>query len=136
MYIQPDSQCVQRNRGSLSAFVACLVTMFLALAGLTFDGGRVISEYVEMADIAENAARAGSQMIVDIRSGNPQIDVSAARAQAEAVLRLSGIQGTVGASQEVIEIRVRRSVSMKILSLFGVGNRSISITRRATPVVG
>ncbi len=133
MCIQPDSH---PDQGSLSAFVACLVTMFLALGGLAFDGGRVIAGYVEIADVAENAARAGSQMIVDIRSGNPQIDVSAARVQAEAVLRLSGVDGTVIASQELIEIQVRRNVSMKILSLFGVGNRSISVARRATPVVG
>ena len=64
MCMRQDNSHSSGDRGSLSAFVACLVTMFIALAGLTFDGGRVISKYVEISDVAANAtalADAGHQ---------------------------------------------------------------------------
>ena len=63
-----------RNRGSLSAIVVCLVMATMSLAGLAYDGGRVVSTYMEMSDAAQNAARLGGQQIVGIREGNPRID--------------------------------------------------------------
>lgn len=136
MCMRQDNSLSSGDRGSLSAFVACLVTMFIALAGLTFDGGRVISKYVEISDVAANAARAGSQMLVNIRTGNPQLDIPTARARAESVLRLSGVSGNVVATHDGIVVKVRGVVEMKLLSLFGVTKRTVSITRRALPMVG
>ena len=48
---------IERNRGSLSAMVVCLLMATMSLAGLAYDGGRVVSTYMEMSDAAQNAAR-------------------------------------------------------------------------------
>lgn len=49
----------RKNKGSLSAMVVCLVMATMSLAGLAYDGGRVVSTYMEMSDAAQNAARLG-----------------------------------------------------------------------------
>ena len=57
------------ERGSISALVLGLTITFMLCAGLVVDGGRVVSRYLELADIAENAARSGSQELRSLRSG-------------------------------------------------------------------
>jgi Flp pilus assembly protein TadG len=48
----------QTERGSITAFVAVLAITFIACAGLAVDGGRLVAARVQLADHAENAARA------------------------------------------------------------------------------
>jgi len=57
------------QRGSISALVVCLVISAIAVVGISYDGGRVVSSYVELSDVAQNAARIGAQHVVGIREG-------------------------------------------------------------------
>ena len=66
----------QTELGSITAFVAVLAITFIACAGLAVDGGRLVAARVQLADHAENAARAGVQEVTSLRSGEPDIDVS------------------------------------------------------------
>lgn len=124
------------DRGSVTGFVVCSVTMLVACAGLAFDGGRVISAYVRASDVAANAARAGSQIVVGIRAGNPHLNTVGARTQAEKFLVNAGMTGVVRADSDQVEVRVEEVVPMRILGLFGVGQKVVRVTRTAAPFQG
>ena len=102
----------QTERGSITAFVAVLAITFIACAGLAVDGGRLVAARVQLADHAENAARAGVQEVTSLRSGEPDIDVSEARSTAAAYLRSWGVSGEVSATTEEVTVSVRRVVPM------------------------
>ena len=57
------------DSGSITAFVVMLMMTFVACAGLAVDGGRMVAAKVQLADQAENAARAGTQEITALRTG-------------------------------------------------------------------
>ena len=126
----------QTERGSITAFVAVLAITFIACAGLAVDGGRLVAARVQLADHAENAARAGAQEVTSLRSGEPDIDASEARSTAAAYLRSLGVSGEVSATTEEVTVSVRRVVPMSILGLFGVGSRMVSAQRSAKAVTG
>ena len=126
----------QTEPGSITAFVAVLAITFIACAGLAVDGGRLVAARVQLADHAENAARAGVQEVTSLRSGEPDIDVSEARSTAAAYLRSWGVSGEVSATTEEVTVSVRRVVPMSILGLFGVGSRMVSAQRSAKAVTG
>lgn len=124
------------ERGSVTGFVVCSVMMLVACAGLAFDGGRMISAYVQASDVAENASRAGSQVVVGIRAGNPRLNTVRARQQAMQFLASTGFTGVVRTDAQHVEVEVTRVVQMRILGLFGVGDKVIRVTRTSSPFVG
>ena len=126
----------QTERGSITAFVAVLAITFIACAGLAVDGGRLVAARVQLADHAENAARAGVQEVTSLRSGEPDIDVSKARSTAAAYLHSWGVSGEVSATTEEVTVSVRRVVPMSILGLFGAGSRMVSAQRSSKAVTG
>lgn len=126
----------QTEPGSITAFVAVLAITFIACAGLAVDGGRLVAARVQLADHAENAARAGVQEVTSLRSGEPDIDASEARSTAAAYLRSWGVSGEVSATTEEVTVSVRRVVPMSILRLFGVGSRMVSAQRSAKAITG
>ena len=77
------------DRGTITAFVVMLTMTFVACAGLAVDGGRLVAAKVQLADQAENAARAGTQEITALRTGDPKVDVDKAIMTAEDFMRLS-----------------------------------------------
>lgn len=123
-------------RGSISAFVVCSVMTMVALAGLAFDGGRVVSTYVEIADAAQNAARMGDQFIVGIRDGRPRIDGTAGRGAVTAFLASKGLVGDVAVNGRTVVVTVRKRVTMRILSIFGIDHRDLMVARTAEMVDG
>lgn len=120
----------------MTAFVAALLAIFVSVAGLTVDGGRLVATRIELLDHAENAARVGVQNVTSLRSGNPRVDVDRARAAAEQYLRLHGVGGAVEAFPEVVKVRASRVVPLTILSVIGLGSRLVAVERSATPVPG
>lgn len=125
--------CRSDDRGSVTGFLVCSVAMLIACAGLAFDGGRIVAEYVRASDVAANAARAGTQVVVGIRSGNPKINIVGARKQAHQFLSSAGFTGTILVDTRHVEVRVSRVVRMRILSLFGVADKVVAVTRTAAP---
>lgn len=125
-----------RNRGSISAFVVCVFLGLTAVTGLVFDGGRVITAYAEISDIAENAARIGCQQVSGIRAGKPYVDKSLASTEVFNFLSSQGIQGEVAIRDGGASVTVQRTVTMKLLSLIGIGKRTIKVTRSSSVVSG
>jgi Flp pilus assembly protein TadG len=123
------------DRGSISGFVVVLTMTFIACAGLAFDGGRMITARIEIADAAENAARAGAQEVTSLRSGNPTVHEIRAVSVAEQFLRSVSVEGTAIASKQLVTVTARREVTMAILGMFGVRNKNLSVSRSARPFV-
>ncbi len=119
--------------GSISAFVVALVVVFVAVAALVVDGGRFVAARSNAADTAENAARAGAQELRRLRDGAFELDPARAVARAEQFLAAQGVGGTATADTRHVTVTVTTSVAPVMLGLFGVGPRSVVVTRTATP---
>jgi len=127
-------QRLQHDSGSITAFVVMLAMTFVACAGLAVDGGRLVAAKVQLADQAENAARAGTQEITALRTGDPKVDVDKAIIAAEEFMTRYQIHGEVSATSSEVTVKTMRVVPMSILVLFGVGSRLITAQRTARPV--
>lgn len=122
------------DRGSITGFTACIVFTLVLCAGLVFDGGRMVAAWVQAADLAENAARAGAQEIVDIRAGDWRIDPARASARAQRYLGDQGVTGQVTATESNVSVTVEQTTTMTLLRLVGISSRSVSVTRAAEAV--
>jgi hypothetical protein len=128
--------CISRHqqRGSFSAFMVIMIVSLVALSGLVFDGGRIIGAYLEMSDDAQNTARIGTQNIVSIRAGEPEIDPAQAHQDMSNYLQQQGHDATVYVTKESITVEIRKYVSMRVLNMFGISGRTISVRRTAQMV--
>jgi len=121
------------EHGSISGFVVTLTMTFVACAGLALDGGRMLAVRTQLADSAENAARAGAQEVTSLRSGSPKINIFAATQTAEEYLSRFEISGVVNADSNQVSVTANSEVQMTLLGLFGVNKKEISVTRTAQP---
>lgn len=124
------------SRGSVSAFVVCLFLGMVALIGLAYDGGRMSSRYGELSDLAANAARIGAQQVTGIRAGEPRIDPDGARVAAARFLARRNLPARIVVQGDRITVSVRTVVPMRILSLLGVRERTIVVSRTVEMVAG
>ncbi len=88
------------DRGAVSALVAVLALGILAGLALVVDGGRSLGALTEAQDIADNAARAGTQA-VDLErwrtDGRPVIDRDLAQSAVADFMAASGLGDRVEA---------------------------------------
>ena len=108
----------------------------LVLTGLVVDGGRVIARYAELSDVAENASRIGSQQIVGIRTGDPQLNEVGARQRISEFLSSKGLSGNVTARDGGTFVEIRTTMPMRMLSIIGIHDRRIVVTRSSFVVSG
>jgi Flp pilus assembly protein TadG len=129
---------MNREEGTLSAFVVVLVTALMLVAGLVLDGGRMIAARREVQDIAQNAARAGANAvsIAGVRAGATAVDAGRAQAAAHAYLGRVGHTGTVRVTGDLVQVEVSQSVPMLLLSIGGVGPRTVQGVEQARIVRG
>ena len=126
----------RKNKGSLSAMVVCLVMATMSLAGLAYDGGRVVSRYMEISDAAQNAARLGGQQIVGIREGNPRIDEDLATSAMRAYLVTHGLTGIFDIQGTRATVEISQKIPMRILGIIGIGDRTVRVKRTSDVVDG
>lgn len=125
------------SRGSVNAFVVCIIGALVLVGLFVVANGRFVTEYVRVADVAENAARLAGQSVVGIRSGEPRIDQSTARADALAYMGRQGVHGSVAVSGSgTVEVRARVDSPFPGLSFLRVGAGHITVVRRARTVDG
>jgi len=120
--------------GSISAFVVGMVLTLMSCSALVIDGGNVVAQYLRYADLAENAARSGTQELRSLRSGSPTIDSTRARQAALTYLASHGVSGEVDVQNNFIVVTIRASVGFVLLNLIGLRETSIAVTRSAEPV--
>ncbi|WP_433498569.1 pilus assembly protein TadG-related protein [Sphaerimonospora sp. CA-214678] len=130
-----------RDRGSISAFVVVLMLAALVCLGLVVDGGQKIRAYREAYAVAEEAARAGAD-VVDIdrvyaQGGRLELDRSQALAAARAYLASSGNRGSVAMTgARTLRVTVKVSRPTVLLSLIGVGDVTATASASARMLQG
>jgi Flp pilus assembly protein TadG len=125
--------------GAATIFVVGLATALLMLAGLLFDGGRILSARREAFHTADNAARAAAQAvdIEAVRSGAaPLLDVADAEVAAREYLERLGLDGEVLVTADQVSVTVSIDVEMALLQAIGLNGRTVTGTGRAQIVEG
>lgn len=116
------------ERGSGGVFLVVIVTSLLLVIGLTFDGGRILAGRRQAIDVAQQAAIAGAQGVdlTQLRQGNVAINRAAVEAAANQHLARAGANGTVTVNGTQVTVVVTDTVDMSILSLIGLGSRTVT----------
>jgi hypothetical protein len=124
--------------GSVSVFVVGVLLALVVTAGLVFDGGNLLAAHREADAEAEGAARAAAQAISAhaIHTGNLAIDPAQAQAAADAYLVAYRHRGIVNVNGDIVTITVSFPVSMHVLSIVGLGSRTVTGTGTATALEG
>ena len=114
----------------------CSVMGLVSLAALTFDGGRVIDTYAEMSSVAASAARVGGQEVEGIRENSVKVNANAARAAMNRYLDGRGYEVVLEVDTTKIRVSLSKNVLTPWLGTFGIGSRSIAVTRSVEIVAG
>ena len=116
------------NHGGVTTFVVVLVVPMMAVAGLAYDGGRMLAARREAVDVAQQASVAGSQAIAydAVRQGRVDVDIGEVKTASHRYLSSVGYAGTVHVTDTEVIVEVTATVEMKMLSMVGVGSRSVS----------
>lgn len=120
-----------RIRGSVSAFVVCLMSACVPCLALVVDGGRAVIAYADMADHCQNAARLAAQNVVGIRTGRPRVDSRAGVQDARDYMSAVGLQASVSVEGTSVRVDAVRSVRLPLLSLVGVRSTTVKVSRSA-----
>jgi hypothetical protein len=108
----------------------------VGVMGLSFEGGKVVQTYSELASLASSAARLGGQEVVGIQDGNFHIDELAARNVMTKFLRTNHEQGEFVIGSTYVSVTVERTIPSSFSQLFGVSSRKVKVTRTAIIVKG
>jgi hypothetical protein len=127
------------EEGAVSILVVGLATALLMVAGLLYDGGKILAGRQEAFAVADNAARAGAQAL-DIGvlrgSGATRLDRAAASSAANGYLARVGRAGTVTVGDDRVEVVVAITVETHLLSAVGLHARTVTGTGEARAVRG
>lgn len=121
---------MRRNeRGAVTAFVAVFTMALVLMAGLVVDGGHALAARRRAINEAESAARAGAQAVLTgaVRtSPGTALDPGAARARAEAYLRVTGHPGAVAVTGDRVQVTV--TIEQPLVILGAAGLASVTVT--------
>lgn len=122
-----------REDGVISASVAVMAVAIVAVAGLAYDGGAIITATAHARDVAQAAARAGTQAVATaaVHEGRADLDPSGATAAAESFLDAAGLTGTVSVTGATVTVTVQLVQPMRLLP---VPDRVVVATGSATAV--
>ncbi len=121
---------------SVSGLFVCSVMGLVSVAALTFDGGRVIDAYAEMSAVAASAARLGGQEIVGIRDNSVQINARNAKHVMNVFLLGRGYDVSIEIGTTKISVSLSKQVRTWWLAMFGVGSRTVTVSRSVEIVAG
>lgn len=110
-------------------FVVGITVALLLMAGLSIDGGRILSAREKVMDEAQEAARSAAQQLDPqaLRGGGgSNLDPSAAQRAAQRYLAATGDTGVVVVNGNQVTVTVQRTVAMQVLGLGGLG--SVTVT--------
>jgi hypothetical protein len=133
-----DRPGVAHDRGSLSAFVVLLLVAIFVLMGLVVDGGLAATARQQAAEEAQQAARAGagSISVEALRSGQLQIDDTAAIFAAEQFMIAAGHPGVATVSSGRVQVEISYRVHTEILGIVGITTLPVSATATAVDLGG
>lgn len=116
------------EQGMVTATVVIFTVTLLAVAGLVFDGGNLLTAKRRAINEAEAAARAGAQAL-DLSSlrggGVVVVDPIAAEDRAKDYLARVGHEGTVSVEGATVRVEVSFVEELSILGAFGLDPRTV-----------
>lgn len=121
------------ERATVTVFVVAMTTALLLVAGLVFDGGRMIAARRDADGVAAAAARAGVQGVDEAglrETDGAPIDPLDSRARVQRYLATTAYTGTAVVAGDTVTVHVHRIQELQILSLAGL--RSSNVTGTAT----
>jgi Flp pilus assembly protein TadG len=121
------------ENGTIVGFVAVLALALIAVAGLAFDGGQIVTTTARARDLAGAAARTGAQQLepAELHAGRAHLDPAAAHAAATSFLAAAGVDGTVTVDDTQVTVTVTLTQPMRLLPLPA---RTITVTGRAATI--
>lgn len=123
----------------VTATVVIFTFALIAVVGLVFDGGNLLTAKRRAINEADAAARAGAQA-VDLdslrRSGMVQVDPVAAEERALEYLARAGHDGAVWVEGATVRVEVSFTERPSILGAFGLGPLTIKGEAQARAVRG
>ena len=124
--------------GSVTVFVVILAPALVMMAGLAFDGGRILSARRQAFDVAQNAAIAGTQAIdvTGVHGGESRLDPGLVAVAVNSYLAEAGATGTHTMTDETVTVTVTQTVDMELLDAVGVGPKTVTGTATARIVRG
>lgn len=131
---------VEDETGQALVWVVVMLPLFLAVIGLTLDGGLVFGARRELQNVADAAARAGA-MQIDVQayrdSGGQRLVLDPRAAEVVAGQYLASqkadLRAQVEARPEKVVVEVSQTQPTAFLRLFGV--ESAAVSARAEAVV-
>ena len=124
------------DRGSISIFTAIIAIAILAAAGLAYDGSQKLGGLATARDLADNAARACAQGVVeaDLRElGTPTLDPGTAAGLAGSYLALVG---SPAATVAVADTECTVTVTVSVSTVFLPGPYTVTATESADALFG
>jgi hypothetical protein len=113
----------ERGGGAVSVPVAVALLALLAVIGLAVDGARKAQQIASADAIAEEAARAGGQVVdlAALQRGDASVDAAPAMSAARAYLAAAGVPGRVSVpAPNRIRVEVTLSAPTVLLGLVGM----------------
>ncbi len=133
------SRWVADEEGAITVFVVALTLALMLVAGLVYDGGRILAARQQARDLADNAARAAAQQ-VDLdalrRGAAPSLDPLSAEVAARDYLTATGHDGDVVVTGDGVQVTVSVTTELVLLQLAGIGERMVTGTGQARIVRG
>lgn len=129
----------REDDGSITVFVVGLTLALMMVAGLVYDGGRVLAARRQAHNLAENAARAAAQAVDldSLRTGAPLVlDPLNAEVAAHDYLAATGYSGEVVVTADRVEVTVSITTPMVLLQVAGVPDRTVTARGEARLVRG
>jgi hypothetical protein len=124
----------------VSLTLAILFTGALLIAGLIFDGGRVLDTAGHASDLAAGAARAGAQALDEtrLRAGTVALDPARAAADVNAYLARhpEAHLARLDVTGLTVTVTVTERVDYRLLALAGHDHTTVTQTRTATATAG
>ena len=123
----------------MTVLVVGLTLALMMVAGLVYDGGRILAARRQAHGLADNAARAAAQAVdIDaLRSGaTVELDPLDAQVAAENYLALTGHTGEVRVTADTVEVTVTIATPMVLLQLAGISERTVTASGQARLVRG
>lgn len=117
-----------RDRGTITLFVAILAVAIFAALSLVVDGARKLAVASHTASAASEAARAGSQQLSGgaITGSAATINSSAAASAARQYLSAAGVQGNVTVNGNTLQVTTQEQWRPLFLGVVGVPAKTIT----------
>ncbi|MFN8472167.1 MAG: TadE family protein [Anaerolineae bacterium] len=128
----------REDAGQAIVWVAVMLPLFLAVVGLTIDGGVVFNTRRDLQNVADSAARAGAMQIDQraYRESSGQrvvLDGGAAQEAAAGYVASQGrdLSAEIGVEPQRVVVRVERTVPTTFLTLVGLSSARVTATASA-----